>query len=169
MGQEHDHKNCFMSTKPIIHPSIHPSWFTPVHNNSTNFDFRCNVTARDFKAANSYHSICWKAMNLLVMRASAVNPFHTTKDVHGNYIVLWLGFATLSYKLWYVTYVQAMSASFVMLFQMDMVEHFLCILSFMFSLVLANWMTFVSSHGGCVQLQKLSWNNLDLDELFINT
>jgi hypothetical protein len=90
-----------------IHPSIHSSWFTPVHNNSTNFDFRCNVTARDFKAANSYHSICWKAMNLLVMRASAVNPFHTTKDVHGNYVVLWLGFATLSYKLWYVTNVQA--------------------------------------------------------------
>jgi hypothetical protein len=90
----------------------------PVHNNSTNFDFTCNVTAWDFKAANSYHSICWKAINLLlVMRASAVNPFHTTKDVHGNYIVLWLGFATLSYKLWYVTYVQAMSASFVMLFQ----------------------------------------------------
>jgi hypothetical protein len=64
MGQEHNHKSCFLSTKPI-HPSIHPACFTPVHNNGTNFDFRC-------KAANSYHSICWKVMNLLVMWASSV-------------------------------------------------------------------------------------------------
>jgi hypothetical protein len=87
--------------------------------------------------------ICWKAMNLLVMWASVVNnPFHTTKDVHGNYIVLWIGICYLILQA-LVCYICASNECFDrMFFQWTWLNIFFVSWASCY-LILANWAIFL--------------------------